>query len=223
MDLFPSRASFATSASRPKSACTTSGSIEARLPAARRDTSSAIRRSSVPRTGRRWLPRSTDGRIDVIATDHAPHPAFARRPVLTSRRQPACRSSSMRCRSLFDLVARGELSVELLVERACHAPADLFGVKERGYVREGWFADLVIVDPAKPRSVTRDAVLAKCGWSPFEGHEFSVPRSIRPSSTAPLHGAAAVSPARLPAAGWNSAAPGRRGPKLFTFRSIPLC
>lgn len=112
-----------------------------------------------------------DGRIDVIATDHAPHllsekaGTYFKAPAGLPLVQDALPV-------LFDLVARGELSVELLVERACHAPADIFGVKERGYVREGWFADLVIVDPAKPRSVTRDAVLAKCGWSPFEGHEF---------------------------------------------------
>jgi len=73
---------------------------------------------------------------------------------------------------LFDLVGRGELSIELVVDRACHAPADIFGVTERGYLREGWYADLVIVDPSRPHRVTRDNVLAKCGWSPFEGHEF---------------------------------------------------
>ena len=73
---------------------------------------------------------------------------------------------------LFDLAARGEISHELIVDRACHAPADLFGVGERGYVREGWFADLVIVDPAKPYRVSPDNVLYKCGWSPFEGYPF---------------------------------------------------
>ena len=74
--------------------------------------------------------------------------------------------------TLFDLVDQGRFSHELVVERACHAPADLFGVSERGYVREGWFADLVIVDPNKPFRVDTSNVLAKCGWSPFEGHEF---------------------------------------------------
>jgi len=74
---------------------------------------------------------------------------------------------------LFDLVASGQISIELLVDRACHASADIFGMKERGYVREGWFADLVLVDTAKPYRVTANNVLYKCGWSPFEGHEFS--------------------------------------------------
>ncbi len=75
--------------------------------------------------------------------------------------------------TLFDLVAEGRMSLELAVDRACHASADLFGVTERGYVREGWFADLVLVDAARPYRVSGSNVLYKCGWSPFEGHEFS--------------------------------------------------
>ena len=63
--------------------------------------------------------------------------------------------------------------MELLVDKACHAGADIFGVQERGYVREGWFADLVIVDSDQPFMVTPENLLYKCGWSPFEGHEFS--------------------------------------------------
>ena len=63
--------------------------------------------------------------------------------------------------------------MELLVDRACHAPADLFGVKDRGYVREGWYADLVLVDPDRPQKVKKSDLLYKCHWSPFEGHEFS--------------------------------------------------
>ena len=63
--------------------------------------------------------------------------------------------------------------MELLVDRVSHAPADLFGVSERGYVREGWFADLVLVDAATPYQVNKENLLSKCQWSPFEGHEFS--------------------------------------------------
>ena len=113
-----------------------------------------------------------DGRIDVIATDHAPH-------TLEEKDGPYFKAPSglplvqHAVLTLFDLAARGEITHELLVERACHAPADLFGVVDRGYVREGWFADLVIVDAARPYVVERGGVLAKCGWSPFEGHEFS--------------------------------------------------
>jgi dihydroorotase len=65
------------------------------------------------------------------------------------------------------------ISLELLVDRTSHAPADIFGVVDRGYVREGWFADLVLVDPDKPCLVQPDNVLFKCRWSPFEGHEFT--------------------------------------------------
>jgi dihydroorotase len=113
-----------------------------------------------------------EGRIDIIATDHAPHTldekanSYFKAPAglpLVQYTVPA----------LFDLVAQGHFSHTLLVERACHAPADLFGVGERGYVREGYFADLVIVDPEQALMVRREDVLNKCGWSPFEGHCFN--------------------------------------------------
>jgi dihydroorotase len=75
--------------------------------------------------------------------------------------------------TLFDLAKAGEVSHELIVDRACHASADLFGVRDRGYVREGYFADLVIVDTDRPYKVDQSNVLYKCHWSPFEGHTFS--------------------------------------------------
>ena len=74
---------------------------------------------------------------------------------------------------LFDLARKGEITHELIVDKACHAPADLFGVIDRGYVREGYFADLVIVDTEKSYKVTKDNILYKCQWSPFEGHAFA--------------------------------------------------
>jgi dihydroorotase len=113
-----------------------------------------------------------EGRIDVIATDHAPHTAEEKDNVYFKAPAglPLVQHALL---TLFDLVARNEISIELLVDKACHASADLFGVGERGYVREGWFADLVLVDPARPYRVKSDNVLYKCGWSPFEGHEFS--------------------------------------------------
>lgn len=113
-----------------------------------------------------------EGRIDIIATDHAPHTAdekggkYFRAPAGLPLVQHAVQT-------LFDLVATGQIGLELLVDRACHAAADIFGVQDRGYVREGWFADLVLVDAARPFRVTADSLLYKCGWSPFEGHEFS--------------------------------------------------
>jgi dihydroorotase len=74
---------------------------------------------------------------------------------------------------LFDLAADKQISVELITDRTSHAVADIFGVKDRGFVREGWYADLVIVDPNKPYRVESSNLLSKCQWSPFEGHEFS--------------------------------------------------
>jgi len=113
-----------------------------------------------------------EGRIDIVATDHAPHTAEEK--ASTYFKAPAGLPLVQHAlQTLFDLVAKGQISVELLVDRACHASADIFGVTDRGYVREGWFADLVIVDPAKPYRVSRENVLYKCGWSPYEGHEFT--------------------------------------------------
>ena len=112
-----------------------------------------------------------DSRIDVIATDHAPHTADEK--ANTYFKAPAGLPLVQHVvPALFDLAARGDISLELLVDRACHAPADIFGVVERGYVREGWYADLIVVDQDTPAAVTGESVLAKCGWSPFEGHTF---------------------------------------------------
>ena len=113
-----------------------------------------------------------EGRIDIIATDHAPHTSEekANKYFQAPAGLPLVQHALL---TLFDLAAAGTISYELLVDRACHAAADIFGVVERGYVREGYFADLVIVDPAASYAVTADNVLAKCGWSPFEGHTFS--------------------------------------------------
>ncbi len=113
-----------------------------------------------------------EGKIDIIATDHAPH--LADEKANTYFKAPAGLPLVQHALpSLFDLIKKGVLSPELVVDRVCHAPADLFGVTERGYVREGWFADLVIVDPDTKYKVTADNVLYKCGWSPYEGHKFS--------------------------------------------------
>ena len=113
-----------------------------------------------------------DGRIDVIATDHAPHTLEEKENKYFKAPSglPLVQHAVL---TLFDLASTGRISYELLVEKACHAPADLFGVGERGYVREGWYADLVIVDAERPHTVVRSDVLSKCGWSPFEGHTFS--------------------------------------------------
>lgn len=113
-----------------------------------------------------------EGRLDIIATDHAPHTA-SEKDNLYFKAPAGLPLVQHALLSLFDLAASNQISLELLVDRTSHAPADIFGVQDRGYVREGWFADLVIVDPTSPYQVEPSNVLYKCGWSPFEGHEFS--------------------------------------------------
>ncbi|HEU4857766.1 MAG TPA: dihydroorotase [Rhodanobacteraceae bacterium] len=112
-----------------------------------------------------------DTRLDILATDHAPHLA-------SEKANPYVRCPSgiplvqFALQSALECVVRGDFTLERLVEACAHAPATLFAVKDRGYLREGWFADLVLVDPHKPQTVRRDQVLSKCGWSPFEGDTF---------------------------------------------------
>jgi dihydroorotase len=113
-----------------------------------------------------------DNKIDVIATDHAPH--TAKEKSLDYWRAPSggplVQHSLV---SIMDHVKNGKISVERMVEKMCHAPTDLFRVEKRGYLREGYFADITIVDPNSPWTVSKDNILYKCKWSPFEGHEFS--------------------------------------------------
>ncbi len=109
-----------------------------------------------------------EGRIDCIATDHAPHTleekagTYFKAPAGLPLVQDALPS-------LFTQVQAGRWDLETLVTRTSHAVADAFNIHERGYLREGYWADLVLVDPNRPYVVEREAVLAKCGWSPFEG------------------------------------------------------
>jgi len=112
------------------------------------------------------------GRITLIATDHAPHTAEekAQSYFKAPSGLPLIQHSLL---MMLELVARGELDLKTVVQRMCHAPAQRFGVTDRGYVREGAYADLVLVDPKTPTAVTRESLLYRCGWSPFEGQEFS--------------------------------------------------
>lgn len=113
-----------------------------------------------------------DGRITLIATDHAPHTAEekAQSYFKAPSGLPVIQHSLL---MMLELVTRGELDLKTVVHRMSHAVAQRFGVKERGYVREGYFADLVLVDPKTPTEVKREGLLYRCGWSPFEGQEFS--------------------------------------------------
>ena len=112
------------------------------------------------------------GVIDVIATDHAPHTREEKAQTYFKAPSglPLIQHSLL---MLLDLWKQGVLPLETVVERACHAPATLFGVQNRGYLREGYAADLVVVDPAKPHTVRADNLLFQCGWSPLEGHTFA--------------------------------------------------
>lgn len=113
-----------------------------------------------------------DGRLDIIATDHAPH-TLAEKTNTYFNAPAGLPLVQHALQVLFDLVDANAITPELLVEKVCHAPAELFGVPERGYVREGYFADLVLIDPNR-RCLARDEdVLYKCQWTPFAGHEFS--------------------------------------------------
>ncbi len=112
-----------------------------------------------------------EGRIDVIATDHAPHTAEekAQGYFKAPAGLPLIQHSLL---ILLDLWKQGAITLETLVTRAAHAPAELFGVVDRGHVRPGMWADLVLVDPDRPTPVRKGDLLYKCGWSPFEGHTF---------------------------------------------------
>ena len=113
-----------------------------------------------------------DDRIDVLATDHAPHTleektnSYLKAPSggpLVQHAIPA----------IFEKVKEGVISVEKAVEKMSHNPAKLFQIEKRGFIKEGYFADLVLVNPNDSWTVSKDNILYKCGWSPFEGTKFS--------------------------------------------------
>ncbi len=113
----------------------------------------------------------TDGRITVVATDHAPH--------LLSQKEGGCAKAAsgmpmvqFSLVTMLELVDEGVLTIQRLVELMCHNPARLFGVQQRGFLRPGYRADITIVRPKSPWTVTNDVILSKCGWSPVEGHQY---------------------------------------------------
>ena len=112
-----------------------------------------------------------DGRLDILATDHAPHLAEEKAYPYT-RCPSGIPLVQFALQSALEHVSDSKLTLERLVETCAHAPATLFRIVDRGFLREGAFADLVLVDPAKPHRVRRDGILSKCGWSPFEGDTF---------------------------------------------------
>ena len=131
----------------------------------------------------------TDGRIAVIGTDHAPH--------LLSQKEGGCaRAASgmpmiqFSLVTMLELVDRGGLTIERLVELMCHNPARLFGIEGRGFLRPGYRADLVIVRPNTGWTVCPTDILSKCGWSPMEGHTYlwQVQQTICNGHTVYRHG-----------------------------------
>ena len=112
-----------------------------------------------------------DDRIDVIATDHAPHTLDEKQNPYTSAPSggPLVQHALV---AMMEFAHKEQISVEKLVEKMCHNPAILFGIKERGFIREGYHADLVLVDAHRPWNVNEENILYKCGWSPFMGQQF---------------------------------------------------
>lgn len=111
-------------------------------------------------------------KIDVVATDHAPH-TFQEKEHSYFKAPSGGPLVQHSLVAMLEMSSQGQISVERVVEKMCHAPADLFRINRRGYIREGYFADLVLVDPRHKWTVSPDNILYKCGWSPFDGVEFS--------------------------------------------------
>lgn len=112
-----------------------------------------------------------DDRIDVIATDHAPHTIEEKKNKYFTAPSggPLVQHSVV---AMLEFYKKGKISLEKIVEKMCHNPAILFQIDRRGYIREGYFADLVLIDPNNPWIISTDNILAKCRWSPFEGEKF---------------------------------------------------
>lgn len=113
-----------------------------------------------------------DGTIDLVGTDHAPH-------LLQDKEGGALTAASgmpsiqFTMPAMLQLVDEGVITIETMVQRMCHAPAELFAVNKRGYIRKGYFADFVLLRPNSPHTIKKEDVISKCGWSPFEGTTFN--------------------------------------------------
>jgi len=110
-------------------------------------------------------------KIDVIATDHAPHTKEEKEQIYTKAPSggPLVQHALP---ALLQMHRQGKISIEKIVEKMCHNPAKIFKIEKRGFIKKGYFADLVLVDISSPWTVTKDNILYKCGWSPFEGTTF---------------------------------------------------
>ena len=112
-----------------------------------------------------------DDRIDVVATDHAPHTLEEKNNPYTSAPSggPLVQHALV---AMLEAHHKGKISIEKIVEKMCHNPAILFQIEKRGFIKQGFFADLVVVDINNPWTIKKDNILYQCGWSPFDGLSF---------------------------------------------------
>lgn len=113
----------------------------------------------------------SNGKIDVVGTDHAPH-LLQQKQGGSSKATSGMPMIQFSLVTMLELVDNGVLTIERLAELMCHNPARLFEVRQRGFLRKGYHADMVIVRPNSAWTVTKDTILSKCGWSPMEGHTY---------------------------------------------------
>jgi dihydroorotase len=113
-----------------------------------------------------------DDRLDVVATDHAPHTLEEKnnKYLTAPSGGPLVQHALL---AMLEKAKEGKISIERVVEKMAHAPAILFRIEDRGYIREGYYADLVVVDNAASYTIEKSNILYKCGWSPLEGETFS--------------------------------------------------
>ena len=111
--------------------------------------------------------------MDIIATDHAPHTLEEKSNSYYTKAPSGGPLVQHALLALLEKANQGVFTIEKLVEKACHNPAKIFQIEKRGFVKEGYFADLVLIDNKKPQTVSKENILYKCGWSPFEGTTFS--------------------------------------------------
>ena len=113
-----------------------------------------------------------DGTIDLVGTDHAPHLPKDKvgGALKATSGMPSIQFSLL---AMLKLVEDGVISIETLVQRMCHAPAQIFNISKRGFIEKGFYADFVLLNPKKPHTITTSDIISKCGWSPFEGEVFN--------------------------------------------------
>ena len=117
------------------------------------------------------LPALLDDRLDVVATDHAPH-TWEEKSMPYLQAPSGLPLVQHTLNVMLEFYHQGRISMEKIVEKMCHAPAVLFRIQDRGFIEEGYWADLALVDPQAEWQVSKENILYHCGWSPFEGHTF---------------------------------------------------